>query len=594
MADGEADGEAGEERLFLRRSGEDRGPSLVERIGDRLAEAGFRSPLHRMRLKGRFPLKLLAVPVDPVPGDPDRGARLAAGRLFHSGYGVPLSSGALDSPDAPAPWRRWLHGWGWLRDAAARPPEGPAEAERIERLARRWLERFPDYDAEAWAPDVTGRRVLMAIAHAPLLMPRHDHVHRSAVLNGIARWTRHLEQAVRRLPDGLPRLEAVAGLLGGALLLPGQDERQARAEAMLAPLLSALLDDEGVAALRGPLELGAVGDLLLLLAAFYAARGLNEGAAVAGGLEAVRRRLGALAMGGGQVSPWHGGAPSPAQLARLGVRPCGGPVLSGGFVRLEAGATVVVMDAGPPPAARQALAPHASTLAIAVADGGAPLLVSCGGAFATAPDGIAALALPQALAEGLRATAAHSALVLADTNSTPLAGSGARRRGGVEEVAIERRSGPEGQLVEAVHDGYRGRFGFLHRRRLWLAADGADLRGEDVLLPAPGLRRIGAGEPLPLAIRFHLAPGTVVSLTGAGDGALVRLAGARPREAAAWALRCRLPEGFHLRIEPSIAVDWQGEVRPTNQLVIAGSVTRVHLPAIPWAFRRQSRGSAHG
>lgn len=578
-----------EERLLNRRADDGRGPSLAERIGDRLAEAGFRSPLHRMRLRGRFPLKLLGVPEDPVPGDADRGARLMAGRLYHGGHGVPLATGALDQRDAPAGWRRWLHGWAWLRDAAAHPPASAAEAQRIELLARRWLERFPDYDAEAWAADLTGRRVLMALAHAPLLIPRHDHVHRSAVLNAIARWTRHLDQAVRRLPEGPVRRDAVAGLLAGALLIPGQEERQVRAEALVA---------EGCDALAGagnapPLELATLGDTLLLLAGCYRARGARVGAAVQAGLEAVRARLAGLSMGDGLPAPWHGGQPSPAQMARLGVRPgdAADPAAStGGFVRLAAGASVLVMDASPPPSPRLAACPHASTLAFVLSDGRAPVIVSCGGALAAGGDGLGLLALPEGLAEGVRATAAHSALVLDDTNSTRLAPGGGRRSAGVEEVAVERRLLPEGQLVEAVHDGYRGRFGLLHQRRLWLAADGEDLRGEDRLLPASGVRRLVGGEPVPVAVRFHLAPGAVVSLTEDGRGALIRIAGARPKDTIAWAFRASLPPGARLSIEPSVSVDWKGEVRPTRQLLLAGMAGRATPWSVGWAFRRQGRG----
>ncbi|WP_448582140.1 heparinase II/III family protein [Thermaurantiacus sp.] len=570
-----------------RRSDDGRGPSLVERISDRLAEAGFRSPIHRMRLKGRFPLKLLGVPEDPVPGDADRGARLMAGRLYHGGYGVALATGALDLREAPGPWRRWVHGWGWLRDAAAHPPANAAEAQRIETLARRWLERFPDYDTEAWAPDLTGRRIMMALAHAPLLIPRHDHVHRSAVLNAIARWTRHLDQVVKRMPDGPARRDAVAGLFAGALLIPGQDDRLARAEALLAHACGELL----AAGNAPPLELAALGDTLLLLAACHAARGARVSSAVAGGLERVRARLAALLMGDGMPAPWHGGQPSPAQMARLGIAPDDSALAQdpGGYVRLTGGSCVVVMDASPPPSLRQTKAPHASTLAFVMSDGAVPVIVSCGGAFRSAPEGLAPLALPDVLADALRATAAHSTLVLDDCNSTRLTPAAGRRSVGVEEVAVELRRLPQGTLVEAVHDGYRGRFGLLHQRRLWLAADGSDLRGEDRLLPASGVRRLIGGEAVPVAVRFHLAPGAVASLTEDGSGALIRIAGARPRDAVAWSFRARLPPGFRLSIDESVTVDWQGEVRATRQLVLLGAVSRAEPPALAWALRRQSR-----
>ena len=48
-------------------------------------------------------------------------------------------------------------------------------------------------------------------------------------------------------------------------------------------------------------------------------------------------------------------------------------------------------------------------------------------------------------------------------------------------------------MVEASHDGYVRRFGLVHQRQLILAADGRELRGQDLLTLA--------GPPPPLASR---------------------------------------------------------------------------------------------
>src|SRR3546814_8593884 len=53
----------------LVRVGGDRGISLAERIASQLRLLAWRSPLHRLRLRGRFPLKLITVPTDPIAGD---------------------------------------------------------------------------------------------------------------------------------------------------------------------------------------------------------------------------------------------------------------------------------------------------------------------------------------------------------------------------------------------------------------------------------------------------------------------------------------------------------------------------------------------
>ena len=573
------------------RLGEDRGPSVAERISDRLNELRYGSPIHRMRLKGRFPLKLLGVPADPVTGDANRGERLKAGRLWFDGHGIAIADGPLDDPEAPPGWRQHVHGWAWLRDVAADPPATEAEARRIETLARRWLERFPDYDPVAWAPELTARRILLAIAHAPLVIPRHDHVHRSLVLNGVARWTRHLDRVVRGMADGPARVEAILGLIGGCLMVPGHEPQRERAEALAAAALPALLSANGGMISRCPLDLAILGERLLFLSRFYAVRSLPPLPAIAEALGAARNGLSLLAMGGGLPAPWHGGQPSPAQMAALGVAPAPAPGGVAGFQRLVAGQTVLVVDAAPPPVERVSASPHASTLAFTLSDGPADIIVACGGGFAAGADGRRPLPLPDDLRTGLRTTAAHSTLVLADTNSTRLRLDGPRRAGGVEEVQLDSHGGAEGQWLECRHDGYRRRFGFDHVRRLWLAPDGGDLRGEDVLLPVShGFRRLTAADPLTARLRFHLVPGATVSLTSDGEGALIRLPAARPRDQLAWGFRAGLPARAALALEPSLVVGHDGTLMPCQQLVVTAEAPPGQPLNLSWAFRRQGRG----
>lgn len=579
--------ESDPEALRLTRDLGDRGPSLAERLGERLDRLAFQSPLHRMRLKGRYPLKLLAVPEDPVPGDPAIGARLKGGRLFRDGYGQGMQDARLDTPDAPESWRQWVHGWSWLRDLAAAEPLTAVEVTRAEALAKRWLTQFHEYDEEAWAPALTGRRIMMAITYAPMVMPGHDHIHRSAVLNGVARWARHLERAAPRLQPGFGRVEAIAGLLCSALMLPGGDDRRVKAELQLTEALDGVLHADGSAVGRSPLDLATLGDLLLLLEAFYQARGLRPAEPVSAALGRVRVALSSLAMGDGLPSPWHGGQPTVAQMARLGASPCeSAPGKQSGFQRLAAGSVKVIVDAGPPPPARVSATAHASTLAFTMTDGKRLLIVSCGGERGERGP----RSLPVELVMGLRSTAGHSALVLADTNSSRLPDGGPRKLGGVEEVLVEARSSPEGQWLEARHDGWRRRFGFDHLRRLWLSPDGADLRGEDQIIPArSGLPMPRKTETLSVAIRFHLGPGAGATITQDGKGALIRLPGARPAQDAAWSFRASFNHAPGvLAIEPSLMVDAEGGMQEIQQILLTSLVEPGATGNVSWSLKRSA------
>jgi uncharacterized heparinase superfamily protein len=109
----------------LVRVGGDKGLSLAERLTDRFHRITWRTPIHGLRLKGRYPLKLIAVPDDPIFGDVARGEALLDGRLMfrgesHAIAGLDLrqfrpSAGCADYLQSCATCRAWR------RARAARP-----------------------------------------------------------------------------------------------------------------------------------------------------------------------------------------------------------------------------------------------------------------------------------------------------------------------------------------------------------------------------------------------------------------------------------------------------------------------------------------
>jgi uncharacterized heparinase superfamily protein len=184
-------------------------------------------------------------------------------------------------------------------------------------------------------------------------------------------------------------------------------------------------------------------------------------------------------------------------------------------------------------------------------------------------------ALADDLVQALRTTAAHSTLILDETNSTAILPDGSLGKG-VTDVVVDRSEDNDCSRIEASHDGYAKGFGLLHQRRLSLGNDGKEVRGEDRLV-ARGRRKIR--EAAPFAIRFHLAPGVEATATADGMGAILRSSGAPP-----WNFRCR---GAMLQIEESLAIDGKGQMVPTLQLVAVGEISAVG-GEIAWQFRRSS------
>lgn len=567
-------GDGIDEGKRLMRIGGDTGLSLAERISERFHRLTWRTPIHGLKLKGRHPLKLVAVPDDPFLGDVRRGQALLDGQMTFRGESHKLD--ALFERKAPQSraFAVYLHSFAWLRDLStvATRAQGAPIAEGV---MRGWLALHADKVTEpAWRADLWGRRILFWTAHAPLILSSTDLVYRSSVLNTLARGARHIDRGAEKVAPGAPRIAAMCGVCAAGLLIPGSDARRPAMEAALNRAIGQSVFEDGGSVARSPAAQLDIIMLLTMLRETYESRRLGAPVALYDALGRMVPALLGVCLGDRGLSSWQGGGPVSAELLGQIVEATGiraRPLRQArewGYQRLAAGSAIIIMDAAPPPVARLVEGGCASTLAFEMSDGPHRLVVNCGGARA------ASAQLPPALAEGLRTTAAHSTLIVGDSNSTAIHADGTLGRG-VAEVELTRQEAENSSRIEASHDGYARRYGFLHRRQLVLGNDGRELRGEDMLLPAGKRRRAAAATPF--ALRFHLGKGVQVSPTADGMAALLRMPGG-----ALWQYRCR---GGTLGVEDSLWIDPDGRPVPTQQLVVTGE-SPAGGASVSWALKR--------
>jgi len=234
------------------------------------------------------------------------------------------------------------------------------------------------------------------------------------------------------------------------------------------------------------------------------------------------------------------------------------------FQRLQAGKSLVLVDTGrPPPHGFDAHA-HAGVLSFELSCERERIIVNCG----------AYRGIKRGWDQASRASAAHSVLVVADTNAVEIRADGTIGRSPAS-VTCERAEQDGQQWISATHDGYRQRFGLTYTRQLFLAADGEDLRGEDRLAGRPG-----AG----FAVRFHLHPSVQAELTEDGAAAVLRLPSGN-----AWRLRA---SGAEMSLGESVYLG-SGEARKTQQVILSGKVGDEGA-AIRWAIRREARQPGGG
>ena len=546
------------------------GQNLLERLSLRFYKLIWRTPLHNGRLKGKVPLRLLAVPQDPLPGSAVRGQSLRLGKFHYQGFEQVvegLDYGHLSLPPAVTDY---IHRFNWLRDLAAatnRADGAPVAAE----IADKWLIANGMKTREpAWRVDNAAWRLMNMAAASPFLLTSTDPIYRSRVINHFARVARHLDQSAPRASSHFVKTLGWAGVVAASLLLPDGKARRAVGESGLEESLGRTVFADGGVVSRSPVQLMELIGLLSLLKQCYLARDELVPTYLLQALGRAVPALLGLTHSDGGLGAWQGLAhvgpeTIDALVAASGVR--ARPqrqALDWGYQRVSAGNSVLLLDAGPPPLARQSAAGCASTLAFELSHGAQRIIVNCGGSA------LVGATIPAALARGLRTTAAHSTLCIDDSNSTAILAGGQLGKG-VTEVGLDRRDVDDATRIEASHDGYARAYGYIHSRRLILRSDGMELRGEDTLLPQ-GKPKDGK----PVHVRFHLGPQIEITPTDNKQTALLRMAGGSN-----WAFAAT---GGTLTVDDSLWVDEEGRPHPTRQLVIAADAGKGGL-TIGWQLR---------
>ena len=554
-------------------------PSLG--AGERLIRLAYRFGISGSALSAPFrkPAKprLLATVSNPLPGSRIAGTALRAGHFLVHGAKSPIAQ--IDFAGAARlapPLEKVVHSFSWLADLEACAPR-EAVAPVAERVLTAWLGANPKYPSRpgkgpAWTLANAGARELNWLVHAPLILSGSNKALRAKVLAALGDTARWLDKNVGRSEDLLAEVAGWSGIVAAGLLLPEGKPRRLFGEAGLIRALGELVGDDGGVLSRSPLaQIEAIGLMVRLRACYQAVRRDPPQA-----LEAIMGLLVppllALTHGDGSLGSWQGawavdGGDVAALIEASGVRtrPLR-DVRQWGYQRVVAQKGILQFDAAPPPLAKHTRSGCASTLAFEFSHAGQRIVVNCGGSAC------AGGLIPVRLEQGLRATAAHSTLVIDDANSTAVM-MGGKIGGGVSEVDLDRRTlhGEKqggATRLEASHNGYVGRYGLTHRRILILRDDGTELRGEDLLVPAKGKGKAGK---VGYAIRFHIGPGIEAGLSEDGQGAGLALP-----DGSYWQFRVAGGDssGGQVSLEESIWADGQGRPQPIQQLVVQGLVSR--------------------
>lgn len=547
------------------------------------------------RLAGRAKpaASIVSQPEPRTIGQFARGRQLAAGNYLFAGHIHELNDGTIwDVTSDDLGFAHGVHGFAWLDDLAA---VGDVKSRKAASTwVFEWINRFGAGLGPGWTPDIAGRRLIRWISHAIFILrgatPEQSH----AFYRSLGQQKIFLSRRWRTAHPGLPRFEALTGMIYAAIALEDTDELDPALKALEADCRAQVGANGGIPT-RNPEELLEVFTLLSWITLILEENERAPGPEHTGAMQRIAVTLRALRHADGGLARFHGGGHGQdglldQSLATAGSRARPGQELYMGFGRLQASRTSVIMDMAPPPKGRASANAHASTLAFELTSGRCPLVVNCGSGGLFGDD----------WRRAGRATPSHSTLCL-DGRSSTLLTDLQKIEGAPEELlqggptavpwSITRRD--NAMRLEAGHDGYVRAFGLMHARTLDLGFDGKLLSGEDfltTLTPAAEAtfdRALDdrALDGIPYAIRFHLHPDVDARLDMGGNAVSLAL-----RSGDVWVFR---PEKVKLGLEASVYIQ-KGRIKPraTSQIVLSGKVLS-YASRIRWTLTKvQDSGGA--
>jgi len=442
-------------------------------------------------------------------------------------------------------WRR--HDFDWLNHRSS--PEMPVEPSTRD-LISHWMNHFNHWHPYIWRTDVLGDRLVNWLVNYTAITTDTDPEFIRTFNMSLNRQARHLTRWATR-PD--LTADRIAGLQGSLICTVTLPTMRGHTEASINALrdeIETQINADGGHRDRNPEHhLFALARLLHIRQALYRVQ-MEIPPFLQNAIDRMAPMLRAYRHGDGCLSLFNGcGEGDRGFIGRiLDLSGSRGRAASSaphtGFHRMATQRSSIIMDTGIAANSEPGEMSHAGTLAFELSVGKQRVVVNCGGpADAATP-----------LAEFFRGTAAHSTLVIGDTHSSelePAGGFGERR---ARDVRAQRREIDRNVIVEAEHDGYQAIFGLQHARSLYLAADGADIRGEDTV--------IGTQSSPRYAVRFHLHPNVQASLTSGGNSILLRFGRNR-----GWRFRA---SGGVLSLDDSVYFG-TGRRQKTMQIVISGT-----------------------
>ncbi|PCJ01983.1 MAG: heparinase [Alphaproteobacteria bacterium] len=541
---------------------------FINTLKSKAGDLAYSSFLYNWSLHESAPDRLIARPVDPWPGNAQKAQNLL------DAAGVGERTGAVwyeewwSPEDADEIWHTHMHSFDWLRDL--RTLDGALAREQGRLMIESWVNRYGCWDAQSWRIDLIGRRISMWICHYDFFCANATEQFEDKFLASLVKQTKHLSNALTRSYDisSIKTLEAIKGLLYAAISLEGHEKWIEQALTNLESTINTQILSDGGHISRNPETLLEALELIVDMRTALSSGGYPTPEFLSDTIDNMSSALRLFRYRDRKFGLFHGAQEGNAAaidsiLAQAGThKPTKRSLEQTGFERLECGRSLLVMDTGRSQKTPYDKTAHAAPLAFEFSYGKERIITACGSHPSS-----------QQWQDALRSTAAHSTGCLDYRNACEIKKNGHFERKAIH-CTLQREDTKDASLLVASHDGYVALNGITHTRRVYLADEGHDLRGQDDF--SCGFELIC---PVETAIRFHLHPNVSASFINDGEEIILRIPGG-----IGW--RFSRSAGM-LALEDSLYLGHGTTAQKTKQIVIYGQMAEDEA-CMKWSLKRES------
>lgn len=541
--------------------------TVKTRLQKRVSRLACNTVLYNWSLGGCVPEKILVSPVDIWPGNAEHGSWLIeTGTFEYEGDHMEFRNADWDPKGIEAVWFTHLHTHDWLRDLKALGTNQARLSARA--MVQSWMDDYPVWDERSWRTDILGRRIANWITFYTFFAESADDDFQFILHESLARQARHLSRSLPGALTGLKLLYAIKGLIYAGMALEGREGCLELGLSMLHKEIDKQILSDGGHVSRQPQALLEAIQILIDLRGALQSGGYPGQEKIQHALDRAVPALRFFRHGDRQFALFNGAQEGDEEIVKIILMQARSrartlnSLPASGYERIAMGRALLIMDTGRPAAYPYDYAAHAAPLSFEFSYGRERVFTNCG-SHPTSKEWQTAL----------RFTPAHNTLSIDDRNACEVGEDGHfLRRPRMVQSSRDDKSGAV--LIDACHDGYVPLNGITHRRRLYMADCGHDLRGEETLNCAVGLSR-----PVGIALRFHLHPDVPVSLVNEDQEALLRV-----KQGPGWRFTM---SGGVLRLENSVYLGEGTRPRKTKQLVVYTHMDSDYHQ-IKWALQQES------